>query len=72
MPTPKRALKRIPTFKTEAAEKTFWATADSTEYVDWSKAQAVLSRSIWRIAWPSNGNAIVSAPKLDHRAAREQ
>ncbi len=41
MPTPKRALKRIPTFKTEAAEKIFWATADSTEYVDWSKAQAV-------------------------------
>ena len=41
MPTPKRVLKRIPTFRTEAAERTFWATADSTEYVDWSQAQAV-------------------------------
>ena len=41
MPTPKRVLKPIPTFSTEAAERTFWATADSTEYVDWSQAQAV-------------------------------
>ena len=41
MPTPKRVLKRIPTFRTDAAERTFWATADSTEYVDWSQAQAV-------------------------------
>ncbi len=41
MPTPKRALKRIPIFKTETAEQAFWATADSTEYVDWSQARAV-------------------------------
>ena len=41
MPTPKRALKRIPTFKTEAAERAFWATTDSTEYVDWSQARPV-------------------------------
>lgn len=30
MPTPKHVLKRIPTFSTEAAERSFWATADST------------------------------------------
>jgi len=40
MPTPKRVLKRIPTFKAESAERAFWATADSTEYVDWSRVQA--------------------------------
>ena len=41
MPKPKSALKRIPTFKTEEAERAFWAKADSTDYVDWSKARAV-------------------------------
>ena len=41
MSTPKRVLKRIPIFSTEAAERTFWATADSTAYVDWSQAHAV-------------------------------
>jgi Asp-tRNA(Asn)/Glu-tRNA(Gln) amidotransferase A subunit family amidase len=37
----KRALKSIPKFKTEAEERAFWETHDSTEYVDWSTAQRV-------------------------------
>ena len=37
----KRTLKPIPKFKTEAEEREFWETHDSTEYVDWSKAQRV-------------------------------
>lgn len=32
-------LKPIPTFKNEAEERKFWETHDSTDYVDWSKAQ---------------------------------
>lgn len=32
-------MKKIPTFKTEAEEQEFWATHDSTEYVDWSNAK---------------------------------
>ena len=28
-------MKKIPEFKNEIAERNFWATADSTEYVDW-------------------------------------
>jgi predicted DNA binding CopG/RHH family protein len=28
--------KKIPEFKTEDAERKFWAAADSSEYVDWS------------------------------------
>ena len=28
--------KQIPKFKSEAEERRFWATHDSTEYVDWS------------------------------------
>jgi predicted DNA binding CopG/RHH family protein len=28
-------MKKIPEFKSEDDERKFWATADSTEYVDW-------------------------------------
>jgi predicted DNA binding CopG/RHH family protein len=31
--------KKIPEFKNEAEEFAFWSKADSTEYVDWSKAK---------------------------------
>jgi predicted DNA binding CopG/RHH family protein len=34
----KTKLKPIPTFKTEAAERKFWETHDSLDYVDWSTA----------------------------------
>jgi predicted DNA binding CopG/RHH family protein len=30
--------KKIPVFKNEEDEQAFWAKADATEYVDWSKA----------------------------------
>jgi hypothetical protein len=32
-------LKPIPRFKTEAEERKFWETRDSTDYADWSKAE---------------------------------
>jgi len=32
-------IKKVPEFKTEGAEREFWANADSTEYVDWSSAK---------------------------------
>ena len=35
-------LKPVPHFATEAAERKFWETHDTTEYVDWSKAQRVV------------------------------
>lgn len=31
--------KQIPRFKNEDDERAFWATHDSTEFVDWSKAK---------------------------------
>jgi predicted DNA binding CopG/RHH family protein len=34
----RNSFKPIPKFKTEAEEREFWQTHDSTEYVDWSKA----------------------------------
>lgn len=38
----KKKLKPIPKFKTEDEERDFWATADSSEYFDWNKAQRVV------------------------------
>lgn len=34
-------LKPIPEFASEAEERRFWETHDSTDYVDWSKARRV-------------------------------
>ena len=37
----KNTLRDRPTFESEAEECEFWATHDSTEYVDWGKASPV-------------------------------
>jgi len=34
-----KPLKQIPTFTSEDEEREFWSHADSTEYIDWSKAK---------------------------------
>lgn len=39
---PKKRLKPIPRFKTEAEERAFWATHDTADYIDWSKAKPVV------------------------------
>lgn len=31
--------RKMPVFKTEDKESAFWATHDSTEFIDWSKAK---------------------------------
>jgi predicted DNA binding CopG/RHH family protein len=36
-----RKLKKIPDFKNEAEERAFWESHDSSEYLDWDKAQPV-------------------------------
>jgi predicted DNA binding CopG/RHH family protein len=36
-----KALKSVPAFADEAEERRFWETNDSTDYVDWSKAERV-------------------------------
>ncbi len=38
----RKNLKPIPKFKNEDEERDFWATADSSEYFDWSKAEQVI------------------------------
>ena len=34
-------LKKVPKFKSEKAEREFWETNDSSEYLDWSKSESV-------------------------------
>jgi predicted DNA binding CopG/RHH family protein len=34
--------KKIPNFKSEATERKFWETHDSTEYLDWSQADRAI------------------------------
>lgn len=43
-----KRLKAIPKFKDEAAERAFWEAAgnDSTQYVDWGRAQVVDFRNL--------------------------
>ncbi len=36
-----KPLKPIPKFETEAQEQEFWSAHDSTDYVDWSRAQRI-------------------------------
>lgn len=36
-----KELKEIPTFADEDAEREFWATHDSTEYLDWDNAEEI-------------------------------
>ncbi len=35
----KKSSKPLPHFKTEAEERAFWESHDSTDYVDWSQAE---------------------------------
>ena len=37
----KKQLKKIPHFRSEDQERTFWSTHDSEEYIDWSSAKKV-------------------------------
>ena len=37
----KKKLKTIPLFKTEDEEARFWASHDSTDYIDWTRAKRI-------------------------------
>lgn len=36
-----RKIKVLPTFKNEAEERKFWETHDSSDYVDWDRAESI-------------------------------
>jgi predicted DNA binding CopG/RHH family protein len=39
---PKKRLRGVPKFASEAEEREFWATHDTTDYIDWSGARPVV------------------------------
>jgi len=39
---PKKRLKPTPRFRSEAEEREFWATHDTTDYIDWSSAKRAI------------------------------
>lgn len=59
-----KKLKQLPKFKSEPAEAEFWATHDSTDYVDYSKAK----RALFPNLKPSTETISLRLPKslLDH------
>lgn len=54
-----KPLKPIPSFRSEAAEREFWATADSTEYFDWSTAR----RAVFPNLKPSTATISLRLPQ---------
>lgn len=55
----KPQLKQVPVFHSEDEEREFWATADSTEYVDWSKAK----RAVFPNLKPSSTTISIRLPE---------
>ena len=39
-------MKEIPKFKTESEERTFWEENDSSDYLDWRKAERAIFPSL--------------------------
>lgn len=42
----KTSKKKIPKFRSEKQEREFWDSADSAQYIDWSKAEPVTLSSL--------------------------
>lgn len=43
-----KKFKKIPKFKNEDEERDFWATADTSEYFDWSKPEQIIFPNLKR------------------------
>src|ERR1035437_6682822 len=60
MPKPRtKTRKAIPSFRSEEAEREFWATADSTDYFDWSTAR----RAVFPNLKPSTATISLRLPQ---------
>jgi predicted DNA binding CopG/RHH family protein len=53
-----KKLKKTPAFKSEKEEFEFWSTHDSTDYLDWSKAQ----RAVFPNLHPSSKSVPIRFP----------
>jgi predicted DNA binding CopG/RHH family protein len=55
-----KKLKKIPEFKNEEQEREFWSKHDSTEFIDWKKAQKVTMANLK----PSAKTISIRLPKM--------
>ena len=56
-----RKSKTIPKFRSDAEERRFWETHDSSAFVDWNKAERVRLPNLTRLP------ALVSLPPASHK-----
>jgi hypothetical protein len=63
----KKALKKIPKFKSEDDEALFWLTHSSADYVDWKKARVLHAPLVKR----SSITIPISLPKSTYNRLRE-
>ncbi len=54
-----KKLEKIPEFKSEDEEREFWSTHDSSEYIDWSKAE----RAYFSNLHPSSKHISIRLPE---------
>ena len=59
-------MKKIPSFKSEKAEREFWAKHDSAEYVDWNRARRIVSPEPPAL----RANHLAAASRVDARGAQ--
>ncbi len=64
----KKALKKIPKFRSEEEEAEFWLSHGSSEYVDWSKAKVLRAPLVKR---RSDVTLPISLPKSAYNRLRE-
>ena len=57
--------KKTPAFSDDDAERAFWATHDSSEYVDWSRARTISAPNLR----PSLRTLSLCLPRVDDRRA---
>jgi hypothetical protein len=43
----KKRLKKLPKFKSEDEERKFWASHESSDYVDWSRAEVIREPNVF-------------------------
>jgi hypothetical protein len=56
-----KTLKQLPRFKTEAEERKFWETHNSTDYIDWSKANRT---RLPQLKPSADGNVMLDETKI--------
>jgi len=70
-----KKLKKFPKFKNDDEERTFWATQDSAEYLDWSKAKKLrfTRPSAFPNTWKKKFRADILSPAtlMENLASRD-